>query len=354
MPGVGIVDGAEITGSDAVRRNGTLSSYLLTNNAGGLAQFLGYNTFLTGTRGGLLRNGGLPANFVAANPQFGVARLVGSSGNSTFHSLQVEVNRRFSRGFEVQASYVRSKTLGDYEGNGQDLTSNFQTIRNQRLDKHPLAFDFTNVWGANGIWELPFGPGRRVLGASQGAVAKLAEGWQTSVIFHKLSGAPVTFTDSAGGTFNNQVTATPMVLGPLPKGRVHFSGNNVQYFSGLTQIPDPAVQNLPAGLRANASLFAIAGPDGKTLLQNPALGTLGGGYVMFRGPGSFTLDAQLSKAFRLKKEGAVLVRLRADAVNLLNTPIWNAPNLNIDSPNFGLITSAGGARSVQVGARVEF
>jgi len=37
------------------------------------------------------------------------------------------------------------------------------------------------------------------------------------VIFNKLSGAPSTFTDSAGGTFNNQVTATPAILGALPK-----------------------------------------------------------------------------------------------------------------------------------------
>jgi len=76
--------------------------------------------------------------------------------------------------------------------------------------------------------------------------------------------------------------------------------------------------------------------------------------VMFRGPGTFTLNAQVSKAFHLKREGTMLIRLRADAVNLLNTPIWNAPNLNIDSVNFGLITSAGGTRNLQLGARIEF
>ena len=58
--------------------------------------------------------------------------------------------------------------------------------------------------------------------------------------------------------------------------------------------------------------------------------------------------------FHVRQDGGVLMRLRADAVNLLNTPIWNAPNLNIDSVNFGLITSAGGTRNVQLGARVEF
>ena len=353
VPGVGVVDGARITGSDAVRGNGTLNAFLLNNNAAGLAEFLGYNTFLTGIRGGLLKNGGLPANFVAANPQFGNARLLGNSGNSTYHSLQVEVRKSLGRGLQLQASYVRSKALGDYDGDGQDLSSNYLTMRNRRLDKHLLGFDVTNAWRISGTWELPFGRGHRFLNCCLSPLARLLEGWQTAVIFDKLSGAPATFTTSAGGTFN-QVPATPAVLGPLPQGAVHVSGNNVTWFHGLKQVTDPAVRSLPADLRAIAPLSAIAGPDGKILLQNPEPGSLGGGYVMVRGPGSFTLNAQVSKVFHVKQDSGVLVRLRADAVNLLNKPIWNAPNLNIDSVNFGLIASAGGTRSIQLGARLEF
>ncbi len=105
---------------------------------------------------------------------------------------------------------------------------------------------------------------------------------------------------------------------------------------------------------SSSTLASINGLAGMSLATNPALGTLGGGYVMFRGPGSFTLNAQISKVFHVKQDSGVLIRLRADAVNLLNKPIWNAPNLNIDSVNFGLITSAGGTRNIQVGARVEF
>lgn len=39
---------------------------------------------------------------------------------------------------------------------------------------------------------------------------------------------------------------------------------------------------------------------------------------------------------------------RADAINLLNHPIWNTPTTNIDSTSFGPITSAGGTRSVNL------
>jgi hypothetical protein len=45
---------------------------------------------------------------------------------------------------------------------------------------------------------------------------------------------------------------------------------------------------------------------------------------------------------------------RADALNVLNKPIWNTPNLNINNTSFGQITGAGGNRNVVVGARIDF
>jgi hypothetical protein len=197
IPSAGVVDGVNVTGSQAMRANSTLYNYLLTNNVGGFANFLAYNTFITGVRGGLLKNGGLPANFVDANPQFGSAYLVGNFSNSTFNSLQIEVNKRFGSGFQLQGSYVRSKALGDYDGTAQSEVSNFITLRNEHLDKRLLSFDEPNVLRASGIWELPFGPQKRFLGASHGVVGHLVERWTTSVIFFKTSGTPTGFSDGA-------------------------------------------------------------------------------------------------------------------------------------------------------------
>jgi hypothetical protein len=74
----------------------------------------------------------------------------------------------------------------------------------------------------------------------------------------------------------------------------------------------------------------------------------------YRGLGSFTFNAQLSKAVTLNQEHNVTLRLRADALNLLNHPIWGNPNLNIDSTSFGQITAASGNRTVVLGVRIEF
>lgn len=353
ISGVGVVNGTTITGSQAVRTNSTLNAYLLANNVGGLANFIAYNTFVTGIRGGLIKNGGLAPNLIAANPQFGSVYYVSNDSNSTYNSGQVELNKRFANGFQLQAAYVRSKALGDYDGTSQQEIAAYYTDRNHHLDKRLLSYDRTNVITSSGVYDVPLGPGRKFLGSTHGVVARIVEKWQTAIIFNKFSGSPTTFTDSAGGTFNNTATATAVLNGPIPSGSVHFVGNNVEYFNNLTQtLSNP---NLPSSLQSQNALFSVQNASGQTILQNPALGTLGGlGPTAYRGLGTYTFNAQASKSIVINKERNLTLKLRADAINLLNHPFFSTPSLNIDSTSFGLITSASGTRSVNLSVRVEF
>jgi hypothetical protein len=184
-------------------------------------------------------------------------------------------------------------------------------------------------------------------------VARIVEKWQTAIIFNKFSGSPTTFSDSAGETFNNTASATPILTGGIPSGSVHFVGNNVEYFNNLTQtLSNP---NLPSSLQAQNALFTVQNASGQTILQNPALGTLGGlGPTAYRGLGTVTFNAQASKSIVLNVERNLTLKLRADAINLLNHPFFSTPSLNIDSTSFGLITSASGTRSVNLSVRLEF
>src|SRR5580700_5999934 len=201
---------------------------------------------------------------------------------------------------------------------------------------------------------MPFGPGKQFLGQSHGVLSHVVERWQTAVIFNKQSGAPTTFGNSAGDTFNGQTT-TDIQLGPIPSGSVQKVGNNVVYFTGLTQVTDPSVKNLPSNLQNLSTLYAIQGANGQTILANPVPGSLGPlSPSSYRGLGTFTFNVQLSKAVLLSKEHNITLRVRADALNILNKPIWGTPNLNIDSTSFGQITSATGNRNIVLGARVEF
>jgi hypothetical protein len=280
---------------------------------------------------------------------------ISNDSNSTYNSGQVELNKRFSNGVQFQTAYVRSKALGDYDGTSQSETAAYFTDRNHHLDKRLLSFDRTNVITSSGIYDVPLGPGKKFLSSSHGVVARIVERWQTAVIFNKFSGSPTTFSDSAGGTFNNTTTATAVLNGPIPSGSVHIVGNNVEYFNNLTQVGDPSAKSLPSTLQSQSALFAVQNAAGQIVLQNPALGTLGGlSPTAYRGLGTFTFNAQASKSILLSKEHNFTLKLRADAINLLNHEIWGTPSLNIDSTSFGLITSASGSRTVNVSVRLEF
>jgi len=93
---------------------------------------------------------------------------------------------------------------------------------------------------------------------------------------------------------------------------------------------------------------------GNTILQNPEPGTTGNLSLAsgIEGPGRLGLDMALQKRTRLR-EGTTFT-VRADAVNVLNRPIWNNPNTDINSGSFGRITSATGARTITINARIDF
>jgi hypothetical protein len=57
---------------------------------------------------------------------------------------------------------------------------------------------------------------------------------------------------------------------------------------------------------------------------------------------------------RIKMKESSSFTIRADAINVLNKPQWGDPNLNINSASFGRITTATGARTVTINARIDF
>jgi hypothetical protein len=89
-PSQGRVNGTTVTGSAALRQNSTTRAFLANNNVGGLANYLNTTTDFTNEAGGLLRNGGLPENFIVVNPQYLQSGLWGNVGDSIYHSFQVE------------------------------------------------------------------------------------------------------------------------------------------------------------------------------------------------------------------------------------------------------------------------
>jgi hypothetical protein len=156
---------------------------------------------------------------------------------------------------------------------------------------------------------------------------------------------------------------TANLVGPLPSNlsQVQKGDGFVQYFPGL------AVQPAPFGgdptLAGRFTNMQVVNSSGQAVLTNPDPGTTGNtAYYLpgLRGPSLMGFNASASKIFRITEAKSIM--LRADAINLLNTPQWGySPNsgtigitTNIDSTLFGRISSASGNRMITFYARFDF
>jgi hypothetical protein len=360
--GIGGVNGTTVTGSDYVRSNATLAAYLAQNSVGGLAGGAtnGFNvSTLAGPAGSLLTRAGLPQNFFVVNPQFTTAWLIGNFGNSFYNALQLELLKRFGRGWTLQGNYSWNKTLGDEPADVAGLNTVFRTIRDRSLDKKVLDFNRTNVVHANLIYQLPFGPGKMLGRNAHGVLARVIGGWQAGAILYLQSGAPMSL--DGVNAFNTVADAadspaSPEAVGPLSKsvGQLQKVGNGVIYFGGLKQVPDPSLANMTPALRAQSTLLGIANASGQLLMANAAPGQFGNIAPNFlTGPGFFDLDLNVMKHFRITEHKDFI--LRCDATNATNTPSFGNPNTTINSPNFGSITgTTSTARIIVFGARLNF
>lgn len=286
-------------------------------------------------------NIGSPGNPTPRNPNFTRIRFRTFDANSIYNALQLGLNKRFSRGFQIQGSYTFSKSideasaeLGRVEGgaHGQARTSDpFDRKRDRGLSN----FDVRHNLVINATWDLPFGRGRRFGNYSSGVMEKLLGGWQVSGIATFSSGQPITpiiivDLDRDGSDDNEQ--RPNLRPGRSPNPRI---GRPERWF-------DPsAFFSLTPGTRGNLGRNTIIGP----------------GVVL--------LDVGLMKTIPISERSALQFRL--ELFNLANHPnfatpprsnleIFNAPGPDAQPlPEVGRITQTSTtARQIQLALRLSF
>jgi hypothetical protein len=343
-PAAPLIVGTNITGSAALRANLTFKPLLADGRIGEFANALNTSTFATTTgAGGLIKNGGLPDNWLVPNPQYAAVVMMTNPGSSTYHSMNLQVTKRLSNGFASSFAYTWSRGLGEAS---QDGNVSYLDPNNHHLNKSLLTFHRTNDIRSNGTFELPFGAGRKFLSGSNGLVGRLIEKWQLGGIMTWSSGQPLTITATNSQITWTQVPGqiaiartsnTPDILGVFPKssGTVTPIQIGATYFPGFTQDLDPsraAVTTLDTlqNTVSNKAIFA----NGKVILANPAPGTVGTlGRTYIEGPSHIKFDVNLVKRIRVSETKNVEIRM--DVIDILNTPWWNNPNLDINSSTFG-------------------
>lgn len=239
--------------------------------------------------------------------------------DTKYNSLQIKVDRRFRGGWLVTNSYTRGRAITFSDDNG-----GVATPADPELSRGPAGFDRKHIFNSTFVWDIPFA------NKSNGFIKAIFGGWQVSGIFSLQSGTPIGFTADAanlrapGNTQRPNINGTPKVygtIGPRPAGN---TDNTLLYF-------DPTVFSAPA-----ANTFG-------NMRRNDSI----------RGPGYTNLDGTLIKRFRFTER--IGGELRADALNVTNSPNFNNPNGAFGNPAFGQVTTTiGGERLVRFGARVTF
>jgi hypothetical protein len=247
-------------------------------------------------------------------------------GNSNYNGLYVKLEKRFSRGLTVLASYTHSKLIDDASSVfDASLTTgsvaNFPVADsfNRRLERDVSSGDIPNVTAISYTYDLPVGPGHRL--HPVGVAGKFAGGWQVAGFVSLQSGLPLAVTQTTN--FNA------------------FAGYATQRPSCL------ANTELPASQRSTAEYFNVAAFQITPQFQ---IGTCSRNPV--RGPTYRDADVALVKRTAIRE--TLSMDFRAEIFNLTNTPPLGAPNVTDGSAAFGTITSAGDPRVVQLALKLNF
>ena len=248
-----------------------------------------------------------------ASQGYGSFREIDTNSGATYHSLQLSLNKRFSKGLTVLGSYTFSKLLDYFSAQNQAATS--QDPYNLRGDRSRSSNDRRHVFNMTIVYQLPaFG---------KGLAWKALGGWELASMTSIVSGAPVNIT-----------TGVDASLTGVGNDRPDLIGNPVRSHSGtddmLARFFDPAafVSNQPGRY----------GNVGRNLINGVA---------------QSSTDLALVKAFPIGDRFGK-IQFRAEFYNALNQVNFGGPTASLNNRNFGRILSAGSPRILQFALRYTF
>jgi hypothetical protein len=272
-----------------------------------------------------LASGPLAPSFLRPYTGFAEIPKIEYDATSNYHSMQLNVNRRFTRGLQIGGAWTWSKGM-DY---GQGSNQNPGYISSQLPARwfYSLAdIDRTHMLKLNWVWDLPKIP----VGAK--ALDLVVNNWQISGIASFISGRPT-------GVGWSTTSAIDVTGTPSDSARIVVTGNPV----------------LPKGERTFGQNFRT------DAFRAPAVGTIGNAArTLLRQPGTNNWDITAAKNIPVHER--FRIQLRCELYNAFNhtqfssfdtTARFDAQGNQVNS-NFGAFTAAAPARLLQLAVRVNF
>jgi hypothetical protein len=263
----------------------------------------------------------LYAQLLRPFPQFSaVNQIVAPVGFSSYHAMELKVERRFAQGLALLFNWTHSKSIDNVGEN-----SSINNAQCFSCDRSVSYLDTPNTVNLSGRYELPFGVGKKRF--NHGAAARILGNWAVAGIYSYSSGFPVAVSspDNSSafdiGPFRPVATGVPAALPGGPQIK-----DNGQYFNPAAFARTPQFQF------GNVSRYLSS--------------------VHF--PSNFGLNALIEKQVVLHER--VKVEFRTELFNATNSVNFAGPQTSITSSAFGTIalTQVNGPRAIQFGLRVVF
>ena len=233
------------------------------------------------------------------------------TGTALYNALQAQLQKRFSNGISFLTAYTLSRTMSNADTGFATFNNNSLNRFNQQPEWAVAANDQTHILNITGVYELPIGPGKKLLNKGGTLARNLVGGWQLSGNFSYSSGTP--FGIAAGGDpllngFNRaNLTGQP----------INLNWNN--YYKGLP-VFNPAAFSDPGQYTPGTSTRNIP------TLRNP-----------------FNSNENIALAKKFFFGERVSAELRMEFFNILNRmQICGGPNstnvvsTNVSNTGFGL------------------
>ncbi len=269
----------------------------------------------------LLGNNCLSANFLKSYPGYSNINIYQSEATSNYNALQVQVQRRATKGLFVGVAYTWSKALSTAQSGGTNDNSFVRPDQyNREANYGPSSFDRRQVLAINYVYSTPKLP------VGNAFTRLITDGWQISGVTQAVTGSPFTPGFSVSGAGNQNITGS------------NTEGARVGVVAGC----NPYTGSSDPFNRLNAACFFAPSP-GSIGLES--------GINFLNGPSVLNFDMAIQKEFAVKER--LRIQFRVDAFNVFNHTEFSGYNgtLNFNSypTTNGVISGSPGITSTALG-----
>jgi hypothetical protein len=251
-------------------------------------------------------------------PQYSGLRLAGQGNyDSTYHSFQLTVERRFPGGGTLLVAYTAAKLISDTDTLTNWLevsTGAIQDNNNLKGERSLSSQDVPQRLVINYVLDLPFGQGKKFLSGASGAMNKIVSGWGIDGVTTFQKGFPL--------VFSNGVANYTTLFG---------AGSRPNFVAGCNKGTSAANKSAKLGQWFNTACFS-APPDftfGNEGRVDPTL----------RASGINNFDFAIFKRTRFGPDERIGFEFRTEFFNIFNRTQFAPPNTSFSSSTFGVVSS---------------